>query len=149
MACVLHFFGADAHVDELLRLAPAPTCAVYRKGKPSSDRPAARLAATSGVSMVASDTDFDDLDEQQAQALTFLRQHHLALAAMRDVPGLEVASIDFGISMRNVVMQSDTFDADLLVEIARLRMRMVLSQYPTARKTRKLKQYRRSLRGAI
>ena len=148
MGCVLHFFGDMADVGELERLSPTEPCAVFRKGQTRSTRPNARAARTSGVSIVASEADFELLELQQTEALAFLRIHHTKLQAMRDVAGIETASIDFGISMRNVIVQGDSFEPDLLAEIASLRMRLVLSQYPTQGKAKKIKQYRRALRSA-
>jgi hypothetical protein len=148
MPCVLHFTGDQANVAELERLSPIELCAVFRKGEPRSNRPAARLSRTSGVSLVASDADFDYLEQQQLEALAFLQLHMVKLQAMRAVSGVELASIDFGISMRNVIAQTDVFEPDLLAEIASLRLQMALSQYPTYGKSKKVKQYRRVLRSA-
>lgn len=148
MACVLHFVGDSADVAELERLSPVEPCNVFRMGQPKSGRPNSRLARTSGVSLVVSDADFDELEEQQVEALAFLNQHQSALRAMRAVRGVESASIDFGISMRNVIVQSDSFDPEVLAAIGGLRLCLVLSQYPTQGHDKKIKQYRRALRRA-
>jgi hypothetical protein len=148
MSCVLHFFGDAADVAELERLCPTETCNVFRKGQAKSDRPNARLARTSGISVVASEAEFEDLEQQQADALAFMKRHHAALQAMRSVQGVETASIDFAITMRNVFVQGDSFEPDLLVEIANLGMRLVLSQYPPQGRAKRVKQYRRALRSA-
>jgi hypothetical protein len=148
MGCVLHFFGDTANVEELERLCPAKPCNVFRKGQPKSDRPAARMARTSGISVVASEAKFEELELQQAEALAFLRAHRAELQAMRSVQGVETASIDFGIYMRNVFVQGDSFEPDLLAEIASLKMRLVLSQYPPQGRAKRVKQYRRTLRSA-
>jgi hypothetical protein len=148
MSCVLHFFGDAADVAELERLCPIKPCNVFAKGQPKSDRPNARLARTSGISLVASDAEFEQLQLQQVEALAFMKHHHAALQAMRSVPGVETASIDFGITMRNVFVQGDSFEPELLAEIASLRMRLVLSQYPPQGRAKRVKQYRRALRSA-
>ena len=148
MPCVIHFFGDAANVAELERLCPTQPCNVFYKGRPRSTRPSSRLARTSGISVVASDADFDRIELQQAESLEFLKLHHAKLLAMRAVEGVETASIDFGISMRNVVVQGDSFEPELLGEIASLGIRMILSQYPPQGKTKKIKQYRRALRNA-
>lgn len=148
MGCVLHFFGDTADVAELERLCPTEPCNVFRKGQAKSSRPNARLARTSGISVVASDAEFELLEQQQVDALAFLRRHHVALHAMRSVQGVETASIDFGSTMRNVYVQGDSFEPDLLAEIANLRMRLVLSQYPPQGRAKRVKQYRRTLRSA-
>ena len=148
MSCVLHFFGDAADVAELQRLCPTEPCNVFRKGEPMSNRPNARMARTSGISIVASEAEFDQLELQQAQALAFMRRHHANLQAMRSVQGVELASIDFGITMRNVFVQGDSFEPDLVAEIASLKMRLVLSQYPPQGRAKRVKQYRRALRSA-
>ena len=146
MSCVLHFYGDHADVDELVRLCPVDPVAVFRKGQPRTTRPSAYQARTSGVNIVASDADFDFLAVQQSEALPFLTLHQTKLQAMREVAGVEAASIDFGISMRNVIVQSDSFEPHLLARIASLGMSLVLSQYPPAGRAKKIKQYRRALR---
>jgi hypothetical protein len=148
MGCVLHFVGAAADVAELQRLCPVEPCNVFRKGQARSTRPNARLARTSGVSLVASEAEFDELELQQAEALAFMRRHEVKLRTMRAVSGVEVATIDFGISMRNVFVQGDSFEPDLLAQIAALQMRMVLTQYPPQGRAKRVKQYRRALRSA-
>ena len=82
MSCVLHFFGDSADVAELQRLCPTEPCNVFRKGEPTSDRPNARLARTSGISLVASEAGFDHLELQQLEALAFIKRHHAELRAM-------------------------------------------------------------------
>lgn len=146
MACVIHFAGDSVDIEELQRLSPKLACSVFQKGLPLSNRPGARPARTSGLSLVVSEADFDLLEEQQKEALEFLQEHRSALLVMRQAPGIELASIDFGISMRNVIVQSDSFEPQLLTALADLKLRLVLSQYPTAGKAKKLKQYRRALR---
>lgn len=68
----------------------------------------------SGLSLVASEADFDLLEEQKREALEFLQEHRTALLAMRQFPGIELASIDFGISMRNVIVQSEALSLNSL-----------------------------------
>ena len=97
---------------------------------------------------MASEAEFEQLEQQQTEALTFLKRHHAKLLAMRSVQGVDAASIDFGITMRNVFVQSDAFEPDLLAEIANLRMQLVLSQYPPQGRAKRVKQYRRALRSA-
>jgi hypothetical protein len=63
-------------------------------------------------------------------------------------PGIDHASIDFGISMRDVIFQSDGFEPKLIQAIAPLGLQIVLSQYPVAPPQKRIKQYRRSLRNS-
>lgn len=146
MPCVIRFYGDAADVDELQRLCPSDPCAVFRKGEARSNRPGARVSETSGINLTASDADFECLEQQQMEAVAYLRQHHVALAAMRTAVGVEFATIDFGISMRNVAVQCDVFETELLAEIANLKLGLELTQYPPEGRAKKIKQYRRAIR---
>ncbi len=148
MPCVLHFLGDALESSELARLAPVEPCAVFRKGEARSQRPAARPCKTSGVSLVVSEADFDQLGQQQNEAVEFLSRHREALARMRAFPGVEEACLDFGTEMRNVIVQSDSFQPVLLGQLAQLQTQLVLSHYATAGKAKRIKQYRRVLRSA-
>ncbi len=148
MSCVLHFSGDSADVAELQRLCPTEPCNVFRKGEPTSHRPNARLARTSGISLVASEASFEHFELQKLEALAFMKRHHAELKAMCSVHGVENAEIKFGIYMRNVFVQGDSFAPDLIAEIARLRLRLVLSQWPPQGRAKRVKQYRREVRSA-
>ena len=146
MSCVMHFTGDTVNVEDLVALCPVEPTVAFRKGEPRSSRPNARLCATSGISFCVSDAEFEDFEAQKVDAVAFLAKHGTALAKLRDVPGLQHASIDFGIAMRNVVAQSDGFEAELIQLLAPLRVELVLSQYPVGKKMKRVKQFRRALR---
>lgn len=149
MACVIRFYGDAADVDELQRLCPTDPCAVFRKGVARSNRPGASVGQTSGVNLVASDADFDCLELQQRETLSYLRQHHSALVDMRKVTGVEFANVDFGICMRNVIVQCDVFEVELLAELSNIKLCLELTQYPPDGKAKRAKQYRRMLREKV
>jgi hypothetical protein len=146
MGCVLHFTGEATDTNELIRLSPIPPDVSFRKGEITSTRPGARPARISGIAIVISDADFEDFETMQSDAVTFLKTYQDSLIKLRNVHGITHASIDFGISMRNVVSQSDTFCAELIQCIALFRLDLNLSQYPVARKMRMIRRHRRALR---
>ena len=146
MSCVMHFTGDTVNVDDLVALCPVEPAVIFRKGERTSDRPNARLCVTSGISFCISEADFEDFETQKADAVAFLAQHRAALAKLRELPGLQHASIDFGIAMRNVVAQSDGFEPELIQLLAPLRLELVLSQYPVGRRMKRVRQFRRALR---
>jgi hypothetical protein len=113
---------------------------------PRSSRPNSRPAVTSGLTLVVSDAEFEDLEQQQADAIQFLRAHSSILKNMSEVAGVEHAILDFGIAMRDVVVQSDHFPADLIAALAVAGCGMELTQFPTGRKAKNLKRYRKALR---
>ena len=73
MAYIFHLSGQDFNVEALVQLSPVEPCAVFRRGEPVSKRPNSRRAQISGINLEVSDADFDDLEQQQADAITFLR----------------------------------------------------------------------------
>jgi hypothetical protein len=146
MGCVLHFTGESTDVSELIRLSPILPDVSFRKGEVTSTRPGARAAKISGIAIRISDADFEDFETMQSDAITFLKTHQDSLTELRNVPGITHASIDFGISMRNVVSQSDTFFAELIQCIALFRLDLNLSQYPVTKKMRMIRRHRRALR---
>ncbi|MEJ8840462.1 hypothetical protein [Ramlibacter sp. AN1133] len=149
MGCIIHFVGRDADVERLVALSPVEPCTVWRRGEPRSSRPNSRRAVTSGVNLEVSDAEFEELEQQQADAVRFLREHATALRNMREVEGVERSTLDFGIAMRDVVVQSDSFSADLISALATVGCGLELTQFPTGRKAKNLKRYRKALRAAV
>lgn len=148
MGCILSFNGPDADVAQLLALSPVEPFRARRRGEPLSSRPNSRLAVTSGITLQISDAEFEELEQQQADAIRFLHDHDQALQAMRKVEGVESACVDFGIAMRSVIVQSDTFPAELMAALAKLGCSMELTQYPTGPKARNLRRYRKAFRAS-
>ncbi|WP_228899526.1 hypothetical protein [Acidovorax sp. Leaf73] len=146
MGCIIHFVGREADVESLVALSPVEPCNIWRRGVPRSSRPNSRPAVTSGLTLVVSDAEFEDLEQQQADAIQFLRAHSSILKNMSEVAGVEHATLDFGIAMRDVVVQSDHFPADLTAALAVAGCGMELTQFPTGRKAKNLKRYRKALR---
>lgn len=146
MGCVLHFSGEVVELEQLMVICPVEPCTVFRKGEPRSSRPNSRLCRISGLNIEVSNADFEEFEAQQKDAIAFLRMHHSQIKAMRQVSGVSRACLDFGIAMRNVVSQSDQFDAELISLLGPLNVALVLSQYPVGKKDKKVKQYRRALR---
>lgn len=148
MGCILSFNGPDADVAQLLALSPVDPISVRRRGEPLTARPSSRLAVTSGVVLRVSDAEFEELEEQQADAIQFLNDHCQALQAMRKVEGVESARVDFGIAMRSVIVQSDTFPAELIAALAKVGCSLDLTQFPTGPKARNLRRYRKAFRAS-
>lgn len=148
MGCILSFNGPEADVAQLLALSPVEPVRARRRGEPLSSRPGSRLAVTSGVTLQISDAEFEELEEQQADAIQFLNEHCQALQAMRRVEGVESACLDFGIAMRSVIVQSDGFSAELIAAVAKVGCSLVLTQYPTGPKARNLRRYRKAFRAS-
>lgn len=146
MGCILHFVGREADVESLVALSPVEPYGVWRRGVPRTSRPNSRPAATSGLSLMVSAAEFEELELQQADAIQFLSAYSGVLKTMSEVAGVERATLDFGIAMRDVIVQSDHFPADLIAALAAAGCGMELTQFPTGRKAKNLKRYRKALR---
>ena len=120
--------GAAVDETQLLALCPVPPSAVFRHG----DMKHGRVRSQTGVNVGVSVADFSDLPQQISDACTFLRTHMLALEALRALPGLTHASLDFAVERRDVFAQTDAFPAELLQLLAQLRCELALTQYEPA-----------------
>lgn len=149
MGCILHFVGFDADVDRLKELSPVIPCRTFRRGEARSTRPNSRITATSGVNLLVSDADFEELERQLSDARDFLQTHASVLKEMRKVPGVERAGLDFGIAKRDVIVQIDTFSADLIVLLAEINCGLVLTQFPVSKRSKNRRRYREAFRAAI
>lgn len=147
MSCILHISGETVDVGQLTRLSPFEPCSIFRKGEPRSNRANARVAGISGVNLVVSSADFEEFEKQQSEAIEFLETHMAALKEMSGTVGVERVSLDFGIAMRSVVVQSDEFQPALILLVAELNCGLMLSQYPVGKKSKNLGRYRKALRG--
>jgi hypothetical protein len=149
MGCILNFVGRNADVAQLLVLSPIKPCNIFRYGEPRSSRPNSRICQTSGLNLEVSTADFEYLEEQQADAIRFLRTNAIVLKSMREVSGVEKAILDFGIQMRNVIVQSDAFPQELIGALATIGCDLELTQFLSGKKSRNRQRYRKMHRGAI
>jgi len=98
MSCVLRISGKALDIDALLSsvaLAPNQT---WRKGELRS-KAGARTHTDSGVNFIASDAEFDAFDRQVDDATAFLTSNSAAVAALASFPGVERATLDFGVAL--------------------------------------------------
>jgi hypothetical protein len=146
LGCVLHIVGDELDVDAAIAATPVEPVNTFRKGEARSSRPNARPAATSGIVLSVSEAEFDDSAQQEVDAIAFLREHKASLKELLRVRGVAEASLDFGIDMRNVIVQTDKFSAELIREMAEIGLGFELTQFPPCGKLKKIKQHRRNLR---
>lgn len=97
MSCILRISGKALDIEALLldrSLVPNRT---WRKGEARAFK--GKVHSDSGVSFVASDADFDEFERQLTDATAFLHTHESEVAAMAAAPGVEFATLDFGVSL--------------------------------------------------
>ena len=132
MSCVLRANGAGFLVDRFLQESELIPCAVYRKGERRSPvrKPKGQIHETSGLNVDVSKADFDNLQGQIQDAISFLKQHKTELERLRRFPGVDEVCLDFGIAKRDVIAQADYFPPVLLYLAGSLGIGIELSQYP-------------------
>jgi hypothetical protein len=137
MSAVLRAYGTDFDVDAFLIGCTLPVCAVKRRGEPVSpvSQPNGRRHEWSGVHVSASDAEFDQFPQQVEEATEFLRAHTEQLRRLRDFPGVEGVTLDFGVARRDVPVQCDHLPAELVRLAGALGLGIELSQYPAQETT--------------
>ena len=136
-------------MDSLLEVSPVAPCSTYRKGEPRSDRPNSKISTTSGVNLLVSDAEFEEVERQISDAREFFQVHAVALKTMRKVEGVVRVGLDFGIDKRDVLVQVDSFPPDLLSLLVEIDCSLVLTQFPVSRRSRNRRRYRESSRRSI
>src|SRR5688572_4019917 len=116
MSCVLRANGSNFLVDRFLEECDLVPCVVYRKGE---RRPISRSGnevndAFSGLHVVVSNAEFDDLQGQIQDAISFMQKHQMELRRLCEFPGVEGVTLDFGIARRDVVAQFEYLPPELL-----------------------------------
>ena len=111
--------GSEFDVDKFLAASPIKPLIVYHPGDVwRSTKPGGRRLTRSGFLADVSTKDSDNLSGQIEDAKVFLKDHGAELRRLVAFPGCEYVEIEFTIDLRigkDIVMQSDTFPADLLL----------------------------------
>jgi hypothetical protein len=116
MSAVLRAAGDVFDVEAYLRDSTFPGASSYNRGDPVFPRsqPNGRRHQSSGVHVEASAADFDEFPQQAADATQFLSAHADEVRRLRNFPGVEGVTLDFGIWRRDVWVQCDHFPAELV-----------------------------------
>ncbi len=132
MPAILRAYGPDLDVDAFLVGCPLPVCAVKRRGEPvlPASQPNGRRHEWSGVHLSASNADFGDFPRQVKEATEFLRANAAEIRRLCEFPGVEGVTLDFGIARRDVPLQCDHLQAELVRLAGSLGLAIELSQYP-------------------
>lgn len=132
MSCVLRASGSDFDPESFLadsELEPlaSPT---YRRGEPKLARqPEGGTWQSSGFHVSVSEADFGDLPGQIRDAMRFLSEHEEEMRRLGGFEGVEAVCLDFAIDRKDVAVQSDVFDAELLWRAGALDIDLVVSHY--------------------
>lgn len=132
MAAVLRVSGLAFDPDRFCVGSDLRPCKIYRRGEPvfPASQPEGRRNDSSGMNVIVSEAGFAELPLQIEEATAFLEAHREELARLRDFPGVEAMTLDFGIARRDVVVQCDYLPPELLRAAGELGIGIELSQYP-------------------
>lgn len=95
-----------------------------------ASQPAGRRKTHSSVNVVVSDAGFHAFKDQVEEAIEFLRDEDEELRRLCGWPGVEGATLDFGIAWRDVAAQSDHLPAELVRLAGSLGLALEMSHYP-------------------
>ena len=128
MSCVLRASGADFDPESFLLTSElrAGADTIYRRGDPG---PGGKRWQSSGFHVGVSEAELADLPGQIRDALRFLSRHEEELQRLGRFEGVEAVCLDFAIDRKDVAVQSDVFDAELLWRAGALDIDLVVSHY--------------------
>ena len=89
--------------------------------------------------------DFDDFAGQVRDAIRFLKRHGAAVRKLRRFPGVEDATLDFGIVWHDVAVQADVLPAELVLLAGKCGLAVEVSHYPIATARRSKRARRRGI----
>ncbi len=127
MGCVLRAYGSEFQVDSFLQGSSLTPYEIYRKGEERSTEH--EVHDSSGLKVEVSSAEFEDLQKQVADAISFLKTYWKELKRLRTYPGVEGASLDFALTKRDVFCQYDTLPAELLYLAGGVGLDIDLSQF--------------------
>jgi hypothetical protein len=132
MSCVLRAVGRRFDVESDLARSPFRPLAVHRRGEPllPATRPTGRKRSKSGCNIEVSRREFEDLAGQVRDAIRFLKRHAAAVRALRRFPGVESATLDFGVAWRDAAAQTDAFPHELVTLAGKCELGLDISHYP-------------------
>lgn len=133
MSCILRLIGTNLDVDSIQSKITIAIDNSWKKGEPRfSQKENSKLHEKSGVTYLVSNAEFEEFEIQKIDAIAFMRQYFCELKKIHLLDGLEFAFLDFGITRRDVVVQCDYFQSELLLLAGQLGFDIELSQYPVS-----------------
>ena len=112
--CVLRATGEIFETGIFLEGSRFEPCNVFCKGERKTK---SSVWETSGFTLVVSEADGKDFEQQIKDAITFLKQNKAELLRLRSFVGIEGMSFDFGVYRNNEFIQSYFFPP-LLISLA-------------------------------
>ena len=131
MSCVLSIIGENFDVDAFVNESKIRGFNVGYKGDPIN-KVNKRTRTFSLASITTSNADFDNIKDQIEETIEFLVKYKSSLIHIANTPGIECATIDFGVESiidKNHLTQSFNFPIELIKVCADLGIEIELSIY--------------------
>lgn len=130
MSCILRVSGEFLDTSALLSIVDLEPNRIWQKGEPRlKSRPNGLLNKSSGVTFIASNASFRDFDTQLLEATEFLNRNQDCLERIRNFPSVDDMTLDFGIALRDVAIQSDRLTPEFLRAASSTGVAVELSHY--------------------
>ena len=131
MSTMLRACGNEFDVDACLNNCTLPVCAVMKLGEPvfPRSRPDGKKHEQTGINIDVSDADFDNYPKQVEEAISFLKAYVEQIRQLREFPGVETLTLDFGIAQKDVPAQYIRLPNKLIQLAAALGLEIELSLY--------------------
>jgi hypothetical protein len=135
MSCILTIRGENLDVEDFIQKSGLKPYKKFFKGEPRiRTNPDGNKNPFSGLSIVASNADFDQLDKQIEDTIHFLSTNKERLQLIALIKEVDFATIDFAITiridMKRVVFQFEHFPSELLKLSGDLGIGLDISLYP-------------------
>lgn len=135
MPCNLIILGKNLDIDALINKSKLRGYSKSYKGQPIfKSKPDGRKLIHSRVGIQTSKADFNNLEKQIKDTIKYLKRHSDKLNIIKQTKGIDLAVLDFGISLRidkkKIILQSDRFPNELLKLAADIGLDIELSIYP-------------------
>ena len=125
MGCVLRASGTEFMIDKFLERTNLVPHILFRKGPPKSAE--GKPYKRSGLNVLVSDGEFNCLETQIIEALSFLRKHEEEIDRLGQFPGVENICLDFAVAYRDSFIQNESFPPELIRLAGRLGLGIELS----------------------
>jgi hypothetical protein len=129
MSAVLRAAGDDFDSQAYLRDSTLPGVQGWNRGDPMFPRSEGKRCKSSGVHAEVSPADFDEFQQQVADATKFLPEHIDEIRRLRNFPGVESVTIDFGIWRRDLFAEYKESPEELVRLAGSLGLSLTLSIY--------------------
>ena len=138
MSCILTIRGKNLDVEDFIQKSGLEPYKKFFKGEPRiRTKPAGKKHPFSGLSIQASDAEFNQLDKQIEDTIHFLRSNKEKLQYITSTKEVDFATLDFAIEIRidmeRVVYQFEHFPSELLKLAGSLGIGLDISLYPPPR----------------